>query len=109
MFRAIQLALREYQRARIRRALTLFRRSADTLLCSRLGRIALQSAQEMNEADACLTPEQRRHLARARLLTTLDESEIEAEDWIVKALVELAIHQLESPAPPSAMECSFYP
>jgi hypothetical protein len=106
MFQTIQLALRDYQRARIRRALKLFRRSAITLLCSRLGRMALQSAQEMNGAD--LTPEERRHLARAQLLTTLGKSEIEAEDWIVKALVELALCEIESPSRPSAMEC-FYP
>jgi hypothetical protein len=39
MFQAIQLALRDYHKARIHRALKLFRRSAFTLLCSRLGRM----------------------------------------------------------------------
>lgn len=106
MFQAIQLALRDYRKARIRRALKLFRRSACSLLGSHIGRMALQSAQEMHDAD--LTPEQRRHLATAGLFTTLHNSEIDAEDWIVRALVELALLELESPARISAMEC-FYP
>ena len=78
MFQAIQLALRDYRKARIHRALRLFRRSAFSLLCSRLGRMALQSAQELNHAD--FTPEERRHLATARLFTTLRDSEVDAED-----------------------------
>ena len=105
MFQAIQLALRDYQKARIHRALKVFRRSAFTLLCSRLGCMALRSAQELSDRD--LTPEERRHLATARLFTTLHDSGIDAEDWIVKALVELALLELESPSTASAMEC-FY-
>jgi hypothetical protein len=105
MFQAIQLALRDYQKARIHRALKVFRRSAFALLCSRLGRMALQSAQELSDRD--LTPEERRHLATAQVFTTLHDSGINAEDWIVKALVEIALLELESPSPASAMEC-FY-
>jgi hypothetical protein len=105
MLQAIQLALHNYRKARIHRALKLFRRSAFTLLCSRLGRMALQSAQELNGAD--LTPEERRHLATAQVFTTLHDSGINAEDWIVKALVEIALLEVESPSSGSAMEC-FY-
>jgi hypothetical protein len=105
MFQAIQLALRDYHKARIHRALKLFRRSAFTLLCSRLGRMVFQSAQELSDRD--LTPQERRHLASAQVFTTLHDSGIDAEDWIVKALVEIALLELESPSPASAMGC-FY-
>ena len=106
MFDLIQLTISDYRRACIRRALKHFHDSALRLLASRLGRMALQAAQEVDEAD--LTFDERRHLATARLFTTIHNSGIEAEDWIVKALAELAVRQMELPRPVSALE-SFYP
>lgn len=106
MFESIQLALSDYRRAGIRRALNHFRKSALTLLASRLGRMALQAAHELDGIE--LTSDERRHLATARLLTSIHNSGIEAEDWIVKALAELALREMELPRPVSALE-SFYP
>jgi hypothetical protein len=106
IFESIQLALRDYRRRGVRRSLEQFRESAFALLCSRIGRMAMQAAQEVDDAD--LSHEERRHLATARLFSTISDAGLEAEDWIVKALVELALRELELPTPPSAMEC-FYP
>jgi hypothetical protein len=105
MIESFQLALRDYRQRCVRRALNNFRESAFTLLCSRIGRMALQAAQEVDGSD--LTRDQRRHLVTALLFTTIRDADVEAEDWIVKALVDLALRELESPAPTSALEC-FY-
>ncbi len=106
IFESMQLALQDYRRRGVRRSLNHFRESAFTLLCSRIGRMAMQAAHEVDSAD--LSHEERRHLATARLFATIRDAGVEAEDWIVKALVELALRELEFPTPPSAMEC-FYP
>jgi len=106
MFESIQLALSDYRRACIHRALKHFRQSALTLLSSRVGRMAMQAARELEDME--LTSDERRHLATARLFTSIHNSGIEAEDWIVKALAELALRELEMPPPISALE-SFYP
>jgi len=106
IFESIQFALQESRRRGVRRSLSQFRQSAVALLCSRIGRMAMQAAREVDDAE--LSHEQRRHLATARLFATTRDAGVEAEDWIVKALVELALRELELPTPPSAMEC-FYP
>jgi len=102
---SIQLALRDYRQHRVRRAMNHFRESVFTLLCSRIGRMAMQAAQEVHSAD--LSHEERRHMATARLFVTIRDAGAEAEDWIVKTLVELALRELEVSPPTSAMEC-FY-
>ena len=102
---SIQLALRDYRQHRVRRAMNHFRESVFTLLCSRIGRMAMQAAQEVDSAD--LSHEERRHMATARLFVTIRDAGVEAEDWIVKTLVELALRELEVSPPTSAMEC-FY-
>jgi hypothetical protein len=106
LFESIQLALRDYRQRGVRRALNHFRESAFTLLCSRIGRMAMQAAHEVQGAD--LSHEERRHMATARLFATIRDADVEAEDWIVKTLVELALREHEVSAPTSAMEC-FYP
>ena len=65
----------------------------------------MQAAQEVDGSD--LSHEERRHLASARLFATIRDTCVEAEDWIVEALVELALRELELSPPTSAMEC-FY-
>jgi hypothetical protein len=104
--KSIQGALRDYRQRAIRRAVNHFRQSAFTLLCSRIGRMAMQAAHEVDGAD--LSHEERRHMATARLFATIRDAGVEAEDWIVKALVELALRELELPRPVSALE-SLYP
>jgi|GEM_PF-7100923 hypothetical protein len=105
VFESVQIMLRDYRRGCIRRALHHFRESAFTLLCSRLGRMALQAAHELN--GTALTQEERRHLVTAQLFTMIHSAGIDAEEWIVKALVELALREIELPQPASAQEC-FY-
>jgi len=85
IFESIQFALQESRRRGVRRSLSQFRQSAVALLCSRIGRMAIQAAREVDDAE--LSHEQRRHLATARLFATTRDAGVEAEDWIVKALV----------------------
>jgi hypothetical protein len=105
VYQSIQALLRDYRRGCILRALKHFRQSAFTLLCSRLGLMALQATHEFDGVG--LTKDERRHLVTAQLFTMIHVAGIEAEDWIVKALVELAMRESELPAPASAIEC-FY-
>ena len=72
IFESIQLALQDYRRRGVRRSLNQFRESAFALLCSRIGRMAMQAAQEVDDAD--LSHEQRRHLATARLFATIRDA-----------------------------------
>ncbi len=105
IFESIQRALQESRRRGVHRSLNQFRQSAFALLCSRIGHMAMQAAHEVDDSD--LSHEQRRHLATARLFATIRDADVEAEDWIVKALVELALRELELSPTPSAMECLY--
>ena len=93
-----------------KRALQAFNRSSQVLLASRLGRLALVSVTEVFSER--FSADEQRRLAFARVTTEARRAGIEAEDWTVRLLIEMAMQKLrgalDAAEPKQSAMNSFY-